>query len=229
MTGPLLSWHQQAAGRTWIQAEKRLSPRGGQQIQLPVTSAGSSTTAVALNITAVNPGKNGFVTAWPCGTDRPTVSNLNPVAGVTRPNMANVRVGSNGAVCLYTMVDADLVVDLTARYVTGSGARYAAVAPARHALGGAPVLDVEQGRRRPARIGHCRTGEPDRHRHVGTWFHHRVLVSHVALAGHGQRQLHCERHVGQCCTASTDARLRMCAAVDPGTTRRGPVRHLALS
>jgi hypothetical protein len=115
--------------RTGQGGHRRL--RAGQQIQLPITSPGSSTEAVALNITAVNPAKNGFVTAWPCGTTRPTVSNLNPVAGVTRPNMANVRVGSNGAVCLYSMVDTDLVVDLTARYVRGAGARYAAVAPQR--------------------------------------------------------------------------------------------------
>ena len=197
-----------------------------------MTSAGSSTTAVALNITAVNPGKNGFVTAWPCGTDRPTVSNLNPVAGVTRPNMANVRVGSNGAVCLYTMVDTDLVVDLTARYVTGSGARYAAVAPQR-------LLDTRSAGHRFSMSNRADvvplgsvTAAQVNLTVTDTWGPGFITAYSCLTSpwpGTANGNFTAERHVDQCCTASTDARLRMCAAVDPGTTRRGPVRHLALS
>lgn len=105
-------------------------PIGGS-IEVAVTTPGSSTTAVSLGVTAVDPTLNGFVTAWPCGTTRPTVSNLNPEAGVTRPNLVNVRVGTNGKVCLFSSGPTDLVVDLLAEYRTGSGARYAAVAPQR--------------------------------------------------------------------------------------------------
>ena len=36
-------------------------------------------------------------------TAQPTVSNLNPEAGVTRPNLVNVRVGAGGKVCLYSL------------------------------------------------------------------------------------------------------------------------------
>ena len=52
-----------------------------QTIVVPVVPAGSPVTAVQLNLTAVQPAADGFVTAWPCGTPLPTVSNLNPAAG----------------------------------------------------------------------------------------------------------------------------------------------------
>ncbi len=112
----------------------------GGVIEVAVTTAGSSTTAVALGVTAVDPGANGFVTAWPCGGQRPDVSNLNPEWMVTRPNLVNVRVGAGGKVCLFSLQPTDLVVDLLGEYRTGSGARYAALTPRR-------LLDTRDGAR----------------------------------------------------------------------------------
>ena len=86
---------------------------------------------MALNVTAVDPSAAGFVTAWPCGGDRPVVSNLNPEPGITRPNLVNVRVGAGGAVCLYSSQETDLVVDLLAEYRPSAAARYTAFAPQR--------------------------------------------------------------------------------------------------
>lgn len=103
----------------------------GSTIEVAVTTPGSSTTAVALGVTAVDPAQAGFVTAWPCGAAQPEVSNLNPEAGVTRPNLVNVRVGAAGTVCLYSLHATDLVVDLLGEYRVGAGARYAAVGPQR--------------------------------------------------------------------------------------------------
>lgn len=103
----------------------------GSEVAVPVVAAGSSATAVQLNLTAVDPAADGFVTAWPCGTTRPTVSNLNPVAGVTRPNLVNVRIGEGGAVCLYSDGETDLIVDLLAEYRPGAPARFAPVSPRR--------------------------------------------------------------------------------------------------
>ena len=65
--------------RTGEGAVSRLN--AGATIEVAVTTAGSSTTAVALGVTAVDPSIAGFVTAWPCGGQRPVVSNLNPEAG----------------------------------------------------------------------------------------------------------------------------------------------------
>ncbi len=115
--------------RTGLGGSARLAV--GQMIQIPVVGTGSTSTAVALNVTAVDPSAAGFVTAWPCGTERPTVSNLNPEPGVTQPNLVNVRVGAGGAVCLYTSQETDIVVDLLAEYRPGAVARYRAFAPQR--------------------------------------------------------------------------------------------------
>ena len=112
----------------------------GGVLEVAVTTPGSTTAAVALGITAVEPGADGYVTAWPCGGVRPTVSNLNPEAGVTRPNLVNVRVGANGKVCLFSLQATDLVVDLLGEYRAGGGARYAALSPQR-------LLDTRDGAR----------------------------------------------------------------------------------
>ena len=103
----------------------------GQTLEAQVVAANSTTTAVALNITAVDPGAAGFVTAWPCGVERPVVSNLNPEPNITAPNFVNVRVGTGGQVCLYSSQETDLVVDLLTEYRPGAVARYAALAPDR--------------------------------------------------------------------------------------------------
>ncbi len=112
----------------------------GGVIEVAVTAPGSTTDAVALAVTAVDPAAAGYVTAWPCDTDRPVVSNLNPEAGVTRPNLVNVRVGASGTVCLFSLQPTDLVVDLLGEYRRGAGARYAALTPQR-------LLDTRSGSR----------------------------------------------------------------------------------
>lgn len=127
----------------------------GQVLEVPVVAEASTATAVSLNVTAVAPGADGFVTVWPCGTAMPVVANLNPTAGVTRPNAVNVRVGSGGKVCVYTLRDTDLVVDLFAEFRPGAPARYGVVAPTR-------VLDsrVVRSLRSPADLSYVlATGE----------------------------------------------------------------------
>jgi hypothetical protein len=121
--------------RSGVGGSSRLA--AGQTIVVPALAPGSTATAVQLNLTAVDPAADGFVTAWPCGGPRPIVSNLNPAAGVTRPNLVNVRVGTGGEVCIYTEQATDLLVDAIAEYRPGAAARFAPVTPAR-------VLDTRQ-------------------------------------------------------------------------------------
>jgi hypothetical protein len=88
---------------------------GGQVVALTVAGIGSvptSAAAASLNVTAVDADGPGFVTAWPCGTPRPTASNLNLGPGQAVPNLVVSKIGDGGQVCLFTMTDADLVVDL---------------------------------------------------------------------------------------------------------------------
>ena len=68
--------------------------------------------AASLTITAVQPRQGGFVTAYACGTERPTVANLNHRAAENVASLAVVPIGPDGTVCLYQSAASHLVVDL---------------------------------------------------------------------------------------------------------------------
>jgi len=72
--------------------------------------------AVVLNVTGIDATADGFVTAWPCGTPRPTASNLNLVRGATTPNLVIVRVGAAASVCLFTQSGAHLAADISGSF-----------------------------------------------------------------------------------------------------------------
>ncbi|WP_181139470.1 protease pro-enzyme activation domain-containing protein [Streptomyces sp. Ru71] len=71
----------------------QVAGRGG----VPATGA----TAVVLNVTATAPTSSGFLIAYPSGAARPTASNINWLAGQTRPNMVVLPIGTDGKVKLY--------------------------------------------------------------------------------------------------------------------------------
>jgi hypothetical protein len=77
--------------------------------------------AASLTITAVHPRQNGFVTAYPCGADRPTVANLTHRAAETVAASAVVPLGVDGRVCLYQSSAGHLVVDLNGVFGPESG------------------------------------------------------------------------------------------------------------
>jgi hypothetical protein len=97
---------------------------------LPGAPAGIPS-AVAMNLTSVAPAAAGFVTAWPCGTPRPHTSNLNPQPGRVRPNLAVVPVSPAGTVCLYSLTELDVVVDVTGVYLPQSNATLSTTRPFR--------------------------------------------------------------------------------------------------
>ena len=88
----------------------------GGQIDLQVTGRGplpaAGVAAVVLNVTGDQASLDGFVTAWPAGTDRPVVSNLNLVTGETRANLVVVPVGAGGKVSLFASGGTDLIADV---------------------------------------------------------------------------------------------------------------------
>jgi uncharacterized protein YkwD len=85
-----------------------------------LTVAGSrgipaDTRAVALNVTAVSPDGDGFVTVWPCSAGIPEVSTLNYRAGGPPvPNGALVSLSPTGGLCLFSHRGAHLIVDVNA-------------------------------------------------------------------------------------------------------------------
>ena len=119
----------------------------GETRDLKVTpSAGgavpASATAVVLNVTAVNPTGNGYVTVWPAGQARPLASSLNTQPGQTRPNLVVAKVGDGGKVSLFTYGDGNGTVDLVADIVGFFG------------TGGGNVVGTD-----PARLFDSRTGQ----------------------------------------------------------------------
>jgi len=77
--------------------------------------------AASLTITVVHPRQGGFVTAYPCGTERPTVANLTHRASETVASSAVVPIGVDGKVCLFQSSAAHLVVDLNGVFGAESG------------------------------------------------------------------------------------------------------------
>lgn len=86
----------------------------------------ATASAAVLNLTAIDPASQGFITLFPCPsgsispTDIPTASNLNFSAGQTVANSALVGVGAGGQVCIYTSATTHVVVGASAS-VEGDG------------------------------------------------------------------------------------------------------------
>lgn len=70
--------------------------------------------AIALNVTAIRPDEQGYVTLFPCDADRPTTSSLNYGPDDVVGNTAVVRLSGDGDLCVYTFAAVDLVLDATA-------------------------------------------------------------------------------------------------------------------
>ena len=81
----------------------------------------SEVSGVVLNVTVDQPSAGGFLTLYPDLTSpRPEVSNLNFVAGQTVPNLAMVKVGTNGNVRLYNLSGTTHVILDVVGYYTSS-------------------------------------------------------------------------------------------------------------
>jgi hypothetical protein len=116
----------------------RSAPLGaGQSMEIGVAGRGgvpSDATAAVLNVTAVGPAANGYVSVFPCG-DPPNASNLNYQGGQDIPNLAVAKLSATGAVCVFSSATTDVIVDVNG-YARGSGV--ATVTPTR-------VLDTRVG------------------------------------------------------------------------------------
>lgn len=87
---------------------------GGTVFTLPVAGrAGvpAGATAVAVNVTVDNPAGPGFLAVFPCGSSIPNASNLNYGRGTTVANLVISRIGTGGAICLFTPTATEVVVD----------------------------------------------------------------------------------------------------------------------
>ena len=103
------------------------SPVGhGGTIDLQVTGRGgvpsSGVSAVVMNVTAVSPTTTGYLTVYPAGTARPTISNVNFPAGSVVPNMVTVALGAGGGLQIYNAVGSTHVLaDVVGYYADATG------------------------------------------------------------------------------------------------------------
>ena len=68
---------------------------------------------MVLHVTATNTTRQGFITAWPSGSNRPLASNLNFVPGQDVATLVIVKVGDNGKVAIYNSAgSSDLIADV---------------------------------------------------------------------------------------------------------------------
>lgn len=92
----------------------------------------AGTNAVTFNLTATNVTAGTYVTAYPDGETRPLASNLNLVAGDTRPGLVTVALGADRKVDLYNFAGSlDLIVDLAGYYAPGQGEKFFPLSPYR--------------------------------------------------------------------------------------------------
>jgi hypothetical protein len=85
--------------------------------------------AVVLDVTVTNARQAGYVTVFPCDAVPPNAAQVNHAARVTVTTSVIAEVADNGRVCLFTMSDIDLAVDVTGYYPTASP--FVAMSPAR--------------------------------------------------------------------------------------------------
>ena len=75
--------------------------------------------AVVLNVAVTGTQGAGFVTVFPCGSDRPNAANLNYSAGQTVPNLVIAKIGTGGKVCLFTLAATHLIADVNGYFPGG--------------------------------------------------------------------------------------------------------------
>ena len=98
--------------------------------------------AVAINVTAVDPTSPSYITVWPTGHPRPDASNLNVQAGTTIPNFVIAPIGNDGNISLYNeRGNVHLLADIVGYFTAGNG--ITALTPTR-------ILDTRSGIGAPA-------------------------------------------------------------------------------
>jgi hypothetical protein len=87
---------------------------------LTVTGRGgvpADAAAVVMNVTVTEAQAAGYLTVYPCGSPRPTASNLNYTTGSTVANAVIVKVGTNGQICIYNQSATHLLADINGYFL----------------------------------------------------------------------------------------------------------------
>ncbi len=85
----------------------------------------NTATAYSLNVTVVPHGTLGYLTVWPAGQTRPTLSTLNSLDGRIKANAAIIPAGSGEAISVYATNTTDVVLDIDGYFVPAASATLA--------------------------------------------------------------------------------------------------------
>jgi hypothetical protein len=88
-------------------------------------------TGVVVSVTATGANADGYLTVFPCGATTPTSSTLNFTAGANVPNLATSGLGTSGALCVFSNVTTNVLVDLAGWYRHDTGAAFTGRNPTR--------------------------------------------------------------------------------------------------
>jgi uncharacterized protein YkwD len=93
--------------------------------------APGGSTAVALNVTAIDPRDFGFLSVFPCGQSGTDVSNVNFRPWENRPNSVLVPTAADGTICVVSTVETGLLVDISGYFVKSGGLKFTSLNPVR--------------------------------------------------------------------------------------------------
>ncbi len=97
---------------------------GGSTTAIQVAGRGGvagDASAAVVNVTVTDASGPGFVTVYPCGSERPLASNLNFVARTGVANAVIAKIGSAGQVCIYVSAATHVVVDVNGYFESNFG------------------------------------------------------------------------------------------------------------
>ena len=101
------------------------------QLDLGVASVPAEASAVSLSVTALG-SQPGFLTAFPCAAGRPDTSNLNTrAAGFPTPNLVVAIPDAQRRVCIFSLFEADVIVDLAGWWTEEGDQRLTTISPLR--------------------------------------------------------------------------------------------------
>jgi hypothetical protein len=75
--------------------------------------------AFSINIGAILPAADGFLTAYPTGGAQPTVSNVNFLANEVIANAAVIGAGTSGSISIFVNVTTHMIIDINGYYAGG--------------------------------------------------------------------------------------------------------------
>ena len=98
-------------------------------VVIDVSDNAAASEGIVANLTITGAAMSGYATVYPCSSDRTDTSNINFGQGAAVANAVIVEPDVDGLICVFTSIDAEVILDLMA--TTGSG--FDGIVPVREA------------------------------------------------------------------------------------------------